>query len=874
MAKYVYMFKEGNASMRDLLGGKGANLAEMTRLKLPVPQGFVVSTEACNDYYKKGKKLTKEMTDQILKAVVKLEKINGKKFGDIKNPLLISVRSGARVSMPGMMDTVLNVGLNDVSVEGIAKGMENPRFAYDSYRRLIQMFANVVMNQDISEFEKILEETKKKKQVESDIELDADDMKEIVNKYKALYKKQLKQDFPQDPTKQLLLATEGVFASWNNDRAIKYRRINKISDDWGTAVNIQTMVFGNMGEDSGTGVAFSRNPATGENKLYGEYLFNAQGEDLVSGVRTPIHILELEKKHPLLYKQFHDITKRLEKHYKDMQDLEFSIEKGKLYILQTRNGKRTAAAALKIAIDMVEEKILTKKQALLKINANQINDLLHPRFDFNSLKKAKVLAKGLASSPGAGTGVIAIDSAMAVKFKNEKKKSILVRNETSAEDIEGMSICAGVLTSTGGRTSHAAVVARGMGTPCVVGASDVKVDEKKRTVTINGKEFKEGDEISVNGTTGNVYAGSIKTSPASMSDDFKTIMAWANEFKVLGVRANADTPTDTKQAVKFGAEGVGLVRTEHMFFKEGRIEAIRAMIIAETKEEREKALKRLLPMQRKDFEGIFKEAGERTVTIRLIDPPLHEFLPKTDEDTKDLAKTVGITIKALKEKMESLEEFNPMLGHRGCRLLITYPEITAMQTRAIIEAAVNLTKKTGVMVVPEIMIPLVGDLEEFRFVKKQIVATAKQVMEEKGVIVNYKVGTMIEVPRAALLADKIAKEADFFSFGTNDLTQMTFGFSRDDSSKFIEDYHKNKVLTSDPFRSIDEDGVGALVKMATKLGRDENKHLKLGICGEHGGDPASIEFFHNTGLTYVSCSPYRVPVAKLSAAQAAIKEKK
>ncbi|ACM60507.1 pyruvate phosphate dikinase [Caldicellulosiruptor bescii] len=872
--KYVYMFYEGNKDMRELLGGKGANLAEMTNLGLPVPPGFTVTTEACTRYYEEGEKIADEIVEEIFEKLAELEKITGKKFGDPSNPLLVSVRSGARVSMPGMMDTILNLGINDEVVEGLAKLTNNERFAYDSYRRFIQMFSDVVMGIEKNKFEKILDEVKEKYGAKYDTDLTAEHLKEVVVRYKELYKAEKGEDFPQDPKVQLLEAVKAVFRSWNNPRAIVYRRLNEIPHDWGTAVNVQMMAYGNMGNDSGTGVAFTRNPATGEKELYGEFLMNAQGEDVVAGIRTPQPISALKETMPEVYQQLADIAKKLETYYKDMQDMEFTIERGKLYMLQTRNGKRTAQAALKIAVDMVEEGLITKEEAMLKVDPKQLDTLLHPTFEPDALKAAKPIAKGLPASPGAATGKIyfTAEEAKAAVERGEKKV-ILVRTETSPEDIEGMVAAQGILTSRGGMTSHAAVVARGMGKCCVAGCGDITINEEEKYFTTpDGKVYREGDWISLDGSTGYVYAGELPTKEPELTGYFATFMQWADEIRRLKVRANADTPRDAAQARKFGAEGIGLCRTEHMFFEEDRIPAMREMIVARTEEQRRKALEKLLPMQRGDFEALFREMKGYPVTIRLLDPPLHEFLPKEDDAIRELAAQMGITFEELKAIVQSLHELNPMLGHRGCRLAVTYPEIAEMQTRAIIEAAINV-KNEGIDVVPEIMVPLVGELKELKYIKDIIVKTAEKVMEEKGVKIEYKVGTMIEVPRAALTADEIAKEAEFFSFGTNDLTQMTFGFSRDDIGKFLNDYFEKKIFETDPFARLDEKGVGKLIKMAAELGRSTRPDIKLGICGEHGGDPSSIEFCHNVGLDYVSCSPFRVPIARLAAAQAQVKSK-
>ena len=871
MSKYVYMFSEGNGSMRELLGGKGANLAEMSNLGLPVPQGFTITTEVCTKYYNEGKTLSDDVKAQIFEALAKIENMTGKKLGDDKNPLLVSVRSGARASMPGMMDTILNLGLNDQVVEVVANLTGNPRFAYDSYRRFIQMYSDVVMEVEKSNFEKIIDKMKEEKGVKLDTELDADDLKKLVVLFKDYYKSVKNADFPQDPKEQLMGAILAVFRSWDNPRAIYYRRMNDIPSDWGTAVNVQSMVFGNMGNDCGTGVAFTRNPSTGENKLYGEYLMNAQGEDVVAGIRTPLTIAELEKQNPEVFKQFNEICHILENHYKDMQDMEFTIEKGKLYMLQTRNGKRTAVAALKIAIDLVKEGKITEQEALMKIEPKQLDTLLHPQFDAAALKAAKPITKGLPASPGAACGKAYLTAEKAVAAAQKGEKVLIVRLETSPEDIEGMAASEGVLTARGGMTSHAAVVARGMGTCCVAGCGDLIVDEENNTFSICGKVFHEGDVLSLDGSTGNVYDCAVKTVEATTGGDFGIIMGWADKYRALHVRTNADTPRDAAAAVRFGAEGIGLCRTEHMFFEADRIMAVREMIVSKTVEERKKALAKILPMQRGDFEKIYKAMEGRPVTIRFLDPPLHEFLPHTEDEIKALAKEMNISFESLKETVASLHEFNPMLGHRGCRLSITYPEIAEMQTRAVIEAAINVNKEKGWNIVPEIMVPLVGEVKELEFVKKVIDQTAKQVMEEKGVKLDYLVGTMIEVPRAALTAEKIAEQAQFFSFGTNDLTQMTFAFSRDDAGKFLNDYYDKKIFESDPFARVDQTGVGRLIKIAIEGGKSTRPDIKLGICGEHGGDPSSVEFFHNVGLSYVSCSPYRVPLARLAAAQANIK---
>ena len=872
--KYVYLFTEGSKDMRNLLGGKGANLAEMTNIGLPVPRGFTVTTEACTSYYDQDRKLTDEILSQIDEKIHELEEITGKTLGDKENPLLVSVRSGARASMPGMMDTILNLGMNDEVAEGFSKVTNNKRFVYDSYRRFIQMFADVVMGFPKSSFERKFDDIKEEKGVKLDTELTAEDLEEVVKIYKKEYKKHAGVEFPQDPKEQLMAAVEAVFRSWMNDRAITYRRLNDIPSSWGTAVNVQEMVYGNRGDTSGTGVAFTRNPATGENHLFGEYLMNAQGEDVVAGIRTPQSIDTLKEVMPDCYNEFKKICKILEEHYKDMQDMEFTIEDGKLFMLQTRNGKRTATAALKIAVDMVEEGMITKEQALMLVDSKQLDQLLHPMFDEASLKAATCVASGLAASPGAACGHIAFTADDVVRMhKDGVEDIILVRLETSPEDIEGMNLARGVLTLRGGMTSHAAVVARGMGTCCVSGCGDLVIDEEKKTLTLkDGRILKEGDYISLDGSTGSVYAEEVKTVEASITGNFETFMEWADEYRTLQIRTNADTPRDANQAKKFGAEGIGLCRTEHMFFDEERIFNFRKMITASTVEAREKALEAILPYQRGDFEELFKAMDGNCVIIRFLDPPLHEFLPKTEEEMKPLAKSLGITYEELKNRVDSLKEFNPMMGHRGCRLAITYPEIAKMQTRAVIEAAINV-KKAGVDVHPEIMIPLVGIVKELQFVKKIVVETAKEVMDKAGVEVDYKVGTMIEIPRAALLADEVAEEAEFFSFGTNDLTQMTFGFSRDDASKYLNDYYQKGILDQDPFATVDQNGVGKLIDMAAKLGRKTRPDIELGICGEHGGDPNTIDFCHRTGLNYVSCSPFRVPGARLAAAQAAIRNK-
>ena len=872
--KYVYNFHEGNGSMRELLGGKGANLAEMMNLGMPVPYGFTVTTEACNQYYADDEKISVGIIAEIMNHLRDLEEESGKEFGSPENPLLVSVRSGARASMPGMMDTILNLGLNDEVVEGLATLTNNPRFAYDSYRRFIQMFADVVMGLSKAKFETVIDEIKEAKHVKLDTELDTDDLKLMVKKFKEFYHEQLHDDFPTDPKEQLILAVEAVFKSWENPRAQYYRKMNDIPSSWGTAVNVQMMVFGNMGETSGTGVAFTRNPATGENKLYGEFLMNAQGEDVVAGIRTPQTIDHLKDIMPKAYEQFVDITKKLENHYKDMQDMEFTIENEKLFMLQTRNGKRTASAALKIACDMVAEGLLTKEEAILNVDPSQLDALLHPTFDGAALKDAQVITRGLPASPGAATGKVVFNAEDAKRAANAGHRVVLVRLETSPEDIEGMAAAQGVLTVRGGMTSHAAVVARGMGTCCVSGCGDIKVNEEEKYFTVNGLKFTENDYISLDGSTGNVYGEEVRTVPAKIVGDFETFMSWADEFRKLKVRTNADTPRDAKKAYEFGAEGIGLVRTEHMFFDGDRIKAIREMIVSKTVEQREKALAKLLPMQRGDFEKIYEAMHGLPVTIRYLDPPLHEFLPTEEEDIIALANEMNMGVADLKAVISNLHEFNPMMGHRGCRLAISYPEIAKMQTQAVIEAAINVNeRKPHYHIVPEIMIPLGGDKNELAYVKKIVKETADQIIADKGVELTYKVGTMIEIPRAAVLADEIAEEAEFFSFGTNDLTQMTYGFSRDDAGSFLQDYYDKKVYEQDPFARLDQKGVGKLVKMAATLGRQTRPDIKLGICGEHGGDSSSIEFCHKVGLDYVSCSPFRVPIARLAAAQAAIRNK-
>ncbi len=870
--KYVYLFSEGNGSMRELLGGKGANLAEMTILGMPVPQGFTVTTEACTRYYDDGKVIADEIQEQIFAHLSKMEEIAGKKFADPENPLLVSVRSGARASMPGMMDTILNLGLNDTVVEGLAKITNNPRFAYDSYRRFIQMFSDVVMELPKSYFEKVIDEMKEAKGVKLDTELTAEDLKELVNKFKAIYKEQKGTDFPSEPKEQLLEAIKAVFRSWDNPRANVYRRMNDIPYSWGTAVNVQTMVFGNTGDTSGTGVAFTRDPATGEKKLFGEFLINAQGEDVVAGIRTPQTIDQLKDVMPEVYEQFADIATKLENHYADMQDMEFTIERGKLYMLQTRNGKRTAAAALKIATSLVDEGKISEEEAVLRVEPKQLDSLLHPQFDAAALKAATPVGNGLAASPGAACGRIVFTAEDAKEWAERGEKVILTRLETSPEDIEGMVVAQGILTVRGGMTSHAAVVARGMGTCCVSGCGDIKINEEAKTFTLGGRTFKEGDYISLNGSTGAIYGEAIKTVEASISGDFERLMKWADEKRRLKIRTNADTPQDTEQAVKFGAEGIGLCRTEHMFFEGERIKAIREMIVAKTVEAREAALAKILPYQKGDFEEMYRVLEGKPMTIRFLDPPLHEFLPTKEEDIIEIAGELNISVEELKNVISSLHEFNPMMGHRGCRLAVSYPEIARMQTTAVISAAIQVNKEhPEYNIVPEIMIPLVGEVKELKFVKDIVTETADKLIKEAGSDMKYHVGTMIEIPRAALTADEIAKEAEFFSFGTNDLTQMTFGFSRDDAGKFLDFYYDNKIYESDPFAKLDQVGVGKLVEMAVELGRKTRPDIKLGICGEHGGDPSTIEFCDRIGLNYVSCSPFRVPIARLAAAQAAIK---
>lgn len=876
MTKYTYLFTEGRADMRNLLGGKGANLAEMTNLGMPVPEGFTVTTEACTRYYEDGQKISDDIIEQIFWALAETEKIVGKKFGDLDNPFLVSVRSGARASMPGMMDTILNLGLNDNAVEGLAKLTSNPRFAYDCYRRFIQMFSDVVMEINKDKFEHVLADSRKKCGVKDDFELSAEELKEVVKKYKEIYRNEKGEDFPQDPRAQLILAVEAVFRSWNNDRAIYYRRMNDIPSSWGTAVNVQSMVFGNSGDNSGSGVAFTRNPATGAPGLTGEYLMNSQGEDVVAGIRTPFPLEHLKETNPALYDQFNEISAKLEKHYKNMQDMEFTIENGKFYMLQTRNGKRTANAALKIAVDLVDEGMITQEEAIMLVEPKQLDSLLHPHFDDKALKAADAVATGLPASPGAATGRIYFTSKDAAEAAGRGEKVLLVRDETTTEDIEGMDLSQGILTARGGMTSHAAVVARGMGRTAVVGCSALKIDEHNKKLEVAGHILHEGDEMSINGATGKIYLGSIPTVEAEVVGDFARFMSWADAARTLKVRANADNPRDTAQAVEFGAEGIGLCRTEHMFFDADRIPAVRKMILADKLEDREKALATILPMQQQDFENMFRALEGRSMTVRYLDPPLHEFLPQKEMKTEiqNLADDMGVSYDELVAKIDALHEVNPMMGHRGCRLSITYPEIAKMQTRAVMQAALAVHKEKGWNIIPEIMIPLVGTVKELKFVKNVVIETAEQVFAEAGERLEYHIGTMIEIPRACVTADEIAEEAEFFSFGTNDLTQMTFGFSRDDAGKFLGYYYDNGILESDPFARIDENGVGKLVGTAVKLGRGTRKDLKIGICGEHGGDPATIEFCHNLGLNYVSCSPFRVPIARLAAAQAAIIAKK
>ncbi len=872
MGEFVYSFNEGSKEMKNLLGGKGANLAEMTKIGLPVPPGFTITTDACNTYYKKDKKIWDELLDEIMTNLSELEKSLDKKLGDNENPLLLSVRSGSVISMPGMMDTILNLGLNDTAVQALSKKTNNERFAYDSYRRFIQMFSDVVMGIQKYKFERVLDNVKEDKGYKYDTELTVDDLKNIVKEFKSIYKRELRKEFPSDPKEQLILSVKAVFDSWNNPRANIYRKLNDIPYKLGTAVNIQSMVFGNMGQTSGTGVAFTRNPSTGENVLFGEYLVDAQGEDVVAGIRTPEPIASLKDIMPNIYNKFEVITRALEDHYKDMQDIEFTIENEKLYILQTRNGKRTAKAAINIAVDMVEEGFITKKEAIMRIDAKQLDQLLHPNFEEKSLKEATLISKGLPASPGAASGKVYFNASDVVAANENGEKAILVRLETSPEDIEGMVSSEGILTARGGMTSHAAVVARGMGKCCVAGCSDIKVNEDKKELRVKDLVIREGEYISLDGSTGSVYTGNITKHEVELVGKFEEFMDWVDEVKVLKVRTNADTPKDAKTAVKFGAEGIGLCRTEHMFFEEDRIPVVRKMILSKTVDERQEALEKLLPMQRKDFSQIFEAMEGRDTTIRLLDPPLHEFLPKKEEDIKNLADNMNISYEDILKRIEDLEEFNPMLGHRGCRLAVTYPEIYIMQARAIMEGAID-AKNKGFDVAPEIMIPLIGDVNELKYIKEFVVSTVEEVLKESKEDIKYMIGTMIEVPRAALTADEIAEEAEFFSFGTNDLTQMTYGFSRDDANKFLVEYESKEIFEKDPFQVLDKNGVGKLVKMASKLGRETRKDIKLGICGEHGGEPESVEFCHNIGLNYVSCSPYRVPIARLAAAQAALKEK-
>ena len=874
MAQWVYLFREGNADMRNLLGGKGANLAEMTNLGLPIPPGFTVTTEACTDYYNHGRSISEEIQIQIFDALALLEEKLGKKFGDTENPLLVSVRSGARASMPGMMDTILNLGLTDISVEGFAKRTGNPRFAYDSYRRFIQMFSDVVMEVPKSLFERVIDEIKEDRKVHFDTELTAEDLKEVIRRFKEIYKEKMGEEFPQEPRVQLMEAVKAVFRSWDNERAIVYRRMNDIPGDWGTAVNVQSMVFGNMGNTSGTGVAFTRNPSTGAKGIYGEYLINAQGEDVVAGIRTPQPITRLEEDLPECYEEFLKIANRLEEHYRDMQDMEFTIEDGKLYFLQTRNGKRTAQAALQIACDLVDEGMITPQEAVSRIEAKSLDQLLHPAFDPDALKKGTVMGQALPASPGAAAGKIYFTAEEAKEAHETGERVILVRLETSPEDIEGMHAAEGILTVRGGMTSHAAVVARGMGTACISGCGDIVIDEKKKQFTLGGKTYFEGDYISLDGSTGKIYDGDIQTQEASISGNFGRIMSWADSFRKLRVRTNADTPADAANAVRLGAEGIGLCRTEHMFFEPERIPKIRKMILSKTVEEREKALEELIPFQKGDFKALYEVMEGKPVTIRFLDPPLHEFVPTDEKDIEALAKDMNLSVEEVKSTCSELHEFNPMMGHRGCRLSVTYPEIARMQTRAVIEAAIEVSKEKGFEIVPEIMVPLVGDKKELKFVKDVIVETAEKVKAEKNSNLVYHIGTMIEIPRAALLANEIAEEAEFFSFGTNDLTQMTFGFSRDDAGKFLVDYYKSKIYESDPFAKLDQNGVGQLIEMAVTKGRSQRPNLKIGICGEHGGDPSSVAFCHKVGMDYVSCSPFRVPIARLAAAQAAIADKR
>ncbi len=871
MQKYVYLFSEGNADMRNLLGGKGANLAEMTNIGLPVPQGFTITTEACTKYYEDGREINEEIQSQINEYIVKMEEITGKKFGDKENPLLVSVRSGARASMPGMMDTILNLGLNEEVVSVIAEKSNNPRWAWDCYRRFIQMYSDVVMEVGKKYFEELIDKMKNEKGVTQDIELDADDLKELARQFKEEYKAKIGSEFPTDPKEQLMGAIKAVFRSWDNPRANVYRRDNDIPYSWGTAVNVQSMAFGNMGDDCGTGVAFTRDPATGEKGLFGEFLTNAQGEDVVAGVRTPMKIAEMEEKFPEAFAQFKEVCATLEAHYRDMQDMEFTVEHGKLYMLQTRNGKRTAQAALKIACDLVDEGMRTEEEAVLMIDPRNLDTLLHPQFDVTALKSATPIGKGLGASPGAACGKVVFTAEDAVTWAERGEKVILVRLETSPEDITGMKAAQGILTVRGGMTSHAAVVARGMGECCVSGCGDIVMNEANKCFTLAGKTYHEGDVISIDGTTGNIYDGEIKTVDAKIAGEFGRVMEWADKYRKLGVRTNADTPKDTAKAIELGAEGIGLCRTEHMFFDDERIFNLRKMILSETIEDRTKYLDLLIPYQKGDFKAMYKELKGLPMTVRYLDPPLHEFIPKTDSEMKELADAMGVTVEHVKVKCDELHEFNPMMGHRGCRLAVTYPEIAKMQTRALMEAAIEISEEDGYDIVPEIMIPLVGEVKELKYVKDIVVETAELVKKEKNSDMEYHIGTMIEIPRAAITADEIAKEAEFFSFGTNDLTQMTFGFSRDDAGKFLNSYYETKIYEQDPFAKLDQTGVGALVKMAVEKGKSSRNDIKLGICGEHGGDPSSVEFCHNVGLSYVSCSPFRVPIARLSAAQAAIK---
>ena len=874
MTKYVYLFTEGNANMRELLGGKGANLAEMTNIGLPVPQGFTITTEACTKYYEDGREINEEIQNQINEYIVKMEEITGKKFGDKENPLLVSVRSGARASMPGMMDTILNLGLNEEVVEVLAKKSNNPRWAWDCYRRFIQMYSDVVMEVGKKYFEELIDKMKEERGVTQDVELTAEDLKELANQFKAEYKSKIGSEFPSDPKEQLMGAIKAVFRSWDNPRANVYRRDNDIPYSWGTAVNVQSMAFGNMGDDCGTGVAFTRDPATGEKGLFGEFLTNAQGEDVVAGVRTPMKIAEMKDKFPEAFEQFENVCKTLENHYRDMQDMEFTVEHGKLYMLQTRNGKRTAQAALKIACDLVDEGMRTEEEAVLMIDPRNLDTLLHPQFDQKALKEAQIAGKGLGASPGAACGQIVFTAEDAEKWHAAGKKVVLVRLETSPEDITGMKASQGILTVRGGMTSHAAVVARGMGTCCVSGCGDIQMDEANKCFTLAGKTYHEGDVISIDGSTGNIYDGAIPTVDATIAGEFGRVMDWADKYRTLGVRTNADNPRDTAKAVELGAEGIGLCRTEHMFFEEERIPAIRRMILSETVEQREEALNALIPFQKGDFKAMYKELKGLPMTVRYLDPPLHEFLPKEEADIIALANDMNVSVDHLKAKCAELHEFNPMMGHRGCRLCVTYPEIAKMQTRALMEAAIEVKAEEGYDIVPEIMIPLVGEVKELKFVKDVVVETAEQVKKEKGSDMEYHIGTMIEIPRAAITADEIAKEAEFFSFGTNDLTQMTFGFSRDDAGKFLPAYYDKKIYEEDPFKTLDQKGVGKLIETAVKLGKSARPDIHLGVCGETGGDPKSIEFYNNVGLDYVSCSPFRVPVARLAAAQAAINAKK